>query len=121
VEEIEKLSSKFFFLTFSKHIHCFETGGYDKGIDVWNPSDGAIKTIVDVMPIEIGRTSPHQLAEMISTNNFTELVFFGGFGDAFFTDVWKYKYLSNSWELLGNINVGRKNHLAIPVTGIECP
>jgi hypothetical protein len=93
----------------------------EKGIETFNPFDGAIETLVDEMPMEIGHTTGLQLSKIISTNKNTELVFFGGWSGYYTTDVWKYKYVSNKWELLGNIQISRINHLAIPVIGMKCP
>jgi len=92
-----------------------------KGIDVWNPVDQTSVTIVEEMPMEIGHSNPHQRGKMISINGNTELVFLGGWSDIFITEIWKYKYTKNSWELLGNMQIGRENNLAIQVTGMECP
>jgi len=88
---------------------------------VWNPLDRSITAIVDAMPIEIARGRSLTRAKMVSINKNTELVFFGGFLGDFYTEVWKYKYLNNSWELLGNIQNGRESPLAIPVIGLKCP
>ena len=73
------------------------------------------------MPMEIGHSNGHQRGQMISMNDNTELVFFGGWNDIFITEIWKYKYTKNSWELLGHMQTGRENHLAISVTGFDCP
>jgi len=73
------------------------------------------------MAMEKGHTYSLRRARMISINNNSELVFTGGWSDEFLTEVWKYKYFSKSWELLGNIQIGRENHLFFPVTGMECP
>ncbi len=97
------------------------TGGVGKGIETYNPLDGAIEILVDEMPMEIGQRPALQYSKMISTNKNTELVFFGGWSGYFTTDVWKYKYVSNKWELVGNIQITRTNHLAIPVIGMKCP
>jgi hypothetical protein len=93
----------------------------DRRIDVWNPVDGTITTIVNEMPMEIGHTYPYHKSKLISVNKNTELVFFGGWSDNYITEVWKYKYVGNQWELLGNIQTGREAHIVIPVTGMKCP
>ena len=124
-EQLSKLSNIVFYAANSKRSaksNCkYFTGGQDRGIDIWNPLEGTIKTIVAEMPMEIGQTKPYQRAKIVSTNKNTELIFFGGMSDNLITEVWKYKYVSGQWELLGNIQIGRIGHLAIPVMGMKCP
>jgi hypothetical protein len=88
---------------------------------VWNPVNGHIETIVNEMPIENGKVFSQQRASMLSINGNTELVLFGGWCTNYINEIWKYKYESNSWEFLGNMQVFRANHLVIQVTGLECP
>ena len=83
--------------------------------------DGTITPIVDVMPMENRLGTRQSRAKMVSINKNTELVFLGGWWGDYYTEVWKYKYLINSWELLGNIQYGRESLLAIPVIGLKCP
>ena len=97
------------------------TGGQDRGIETWNPVDGRIEAIVAEMPMESGCTKAYRRAKIISINKNTELVFFGGLSDNLITEVWKYKYASSQWEFLGNIQIGRYGHLAVPVIGMKCP
>ncbi len=88
---------------------------------MWNPVNGHIETIVNEVPMEIGKGSSQRRARMLSINDNTELVLFGGSCTNVMSEIWKYKYQSNSWEFLGNMQALRANHLVVPVTGLECP
>ena len=88
-------------------------------MEVWNPVEGTVEIIVDNLPQQAQYR--YCGAKMISINNNTELVFFGGWSSNYVTQIWKYKYHSNVWELLGNIQQGREDALVFQVKGLDCP
>jgi hypothetical protein len=89
------------------------------GVEVWNIETGTVQTIVNQMPREISYSI--QRGTMISISDNTELVFFGGWAGSFLSEVWKYNYPKNKWEMVGHIQNGRSQHLTIPVKRLECP
>jgi hypothetical protein len=90
-------------------------------MDVWNPEDLTTKTLIAEMPMEIGHSNPHQHSRIITLKDNTELIFFGGWCDTEIKEVWKYKSQSDSWEVLGQMQIMRSKHLVVPVTGMDCP
>ena len=90
-------------------------------MELWNPVDGSVKTIVAQLPQEKATNQPLNVATMISVENNTELVILGGNSAGYLSDVWKYKYLDNSWAKLRNLLSPRFEHVAIIVPGLKCP
>ena len=88
-------------------------------MEIWNPVDGSVKTIVAQLPQEINQ--PLNVATMISVENNTELVILGGYSAGYLSDVWKYKYLDNSWLKLRNLLSPRCEHVAIIMPELKCP
>ncbi len=88
-------------------------------METWNTIEGTIEIIVNNLPQQA--QYKYTGAKMISVNNNTELVFFGGWSSNFVTQIWKYKYRSNTWELLGNLQQGREDALVFQVNGLDCP
>jgi hypothetical protein len=88
-------------------------------MELWNTIDGTLQTIVDSLPQQVQYR--YTGARMISVNKNTELVFFGGWSTNFVTEVWKYKYDSNTWELLGSLQSAREDPLVMQVYGLGCP
>ncbi len=72
--------------------------------------------------LESGCSSPLSRSQIITLNNITELIFFGGYtsGDEI-KYIWKYKIQINSWELLGQMQTPRSDFQVVPVTRTECP
>ena len=89
------------------------TGGLSKGMEIWNSFDGTVKTIINVLPQEVGRANSLDTNMMTSINDNTELVITGGWASVYFSEIWKYTYASNSWQKLGNLQTARNAHLAL--------
>jgi hypothetical protein len=81
-------------------------------MEVWNSFDGTVKTIINVLPQEVGRANPLDTNIMTSINDNTELVITGGWASYFISDIWKYIYVTNIWQKLGNLQIARNGHLA---------
>ncbi len=90
-------------------------------MDVWNPMDMTVNTIIDEMPMESGRSSPLSRSQIITLNNNTELIIFGGSSGGEIKEIWKYKTQNNSWELLGQMQTPRSDFQVVLVTRTECP
>jgi len=102
-------------------IHYF-TGGPSTGLEIWNINTGAVKLVVDKMPLEIITSLPVGGTSLIPINDNTELILMGGWGGAFYgLEVYKYNYPKNIFKYLGNLQMGIQFPLLIPVVGIECP
>ena len=84
-------------------------------MEVWNTFDGTLIIISDVLPQEIGHTSSLDTSVMVSINDNTELVITGGWSNYFISEIWKYTYANNSWQMLGNLQTARSSHLAFLV------
>ncbi len=81
-------------------------------MEIWNSFDGAIESITNVLPQEIGRVNPLDTNIMTSINDYTEVVITGGWADVFISEIWKYTYASKLWLKLGNLQTARNGHQA---------
>ena len=91
-------------------------------MELWNPVDGSVETIVAQLPQEKATNQPLNSARMISVEDNTSLVFFGGkIGNNYSSDVWKYHYSNNYWMKLGNLLSPRCEQVVIMTPGLKCP
>jgi len=74
-------------------------------MEVWNSVDETVKTVTPILPQEIGRSNCLDRSVMTSINDNTQLVITGGWATIFISEVWKYTYASNTWEMIGNLQV----------------
>ena len=81
-------------------------------MEVWNSFNGTVRTVIDVLPQEVGRGLSLDSHVMTSINDYTELVITGGWDNGFVSDIWKFTYASNNWQLLGNLKTARNGHIA---------
>jgi hypothetical protein len=91
-----------------------------KGMEVWNPSDESVTTFHDALPHEqdgLGLDG----SQMISVDDGSELILYGGFAGEYLSDIWKYSVQDDSWAQVGNMTTTRYGHLVIPVTAVKCP
>ncbi len=88
------------------------TGGKSYGMEVWNSVDETVKTVTAILPQEIGRSNCLDTSVMTSINDNTELIITGGWATIFISEVWKYTYASNTWEMIGNLQTARNAHVA---------
>ncbi len=87
-------------------------GGLSTGMEVWNSFDGTVKSIINVLPQEVGRDKSLDRNVMTSINDNTEVVIIGGYAAGFRSEIWKYTYARNSWIKLGNLQTARNGHVA---------
>jgi len=91
-------------------------------MEIWNPVDGSVQTIAALLPQEKINQQPLLAAKMISIENNTEVVFFGGkISNNYISEVWKYTYSNDSWQQLGNLLSPRCQNALIIVPGLKCP
>jgi len=74
-------------------------GGYDKGMELWNPQTGEVELLWDEIPPEVGGSFSLRYAEMIPINNGSELILYGGYDESTTDDIWKYNVETNSWTM----------------------
>jgi len=67
-------------------------------MEVWNSFNGTVRTVIDVLPQEVGRGLSLDSHVMTSINDYTELVITGGWDNGFVSDIWKFTYASNNWQ-----------------------
>lgn len=75
-------------------------GGFDNGMEIWNPRTSEINLLWDEIPPEVGGNEFGLLdAEMLSINSGSELILYGGNpGTSVSNGIWKFKLSDNSWE-----------------------
>lgn len=92
-----------------------------KGLEVFNPRDGTVTVLSEVLPQEEMTDNQLQNAHMMSINGGTELLIYGGY-DGFTTvdDIWKFTLADNKWTKVGQMIVPRDDHFVLEVTGFSC-
>ena len=79
-------------------------------------------TFVSELPQELGKMMGLSDLDIVSINNYSELIFFGGNADAqTITDIWKYKHSDRSWMKVGDLFAVRTDIKALLVPHLECP
>jgi hypothetical protein len=95
-------------------------GGASKGMEFWNPIDGTVEPVSDELPAEEGATQGLSHSQMIPIKDGSEFMFYGGFKGSHHKGIWKYIVATNNWTRVGSTLVARGEHIALPVTGIDC-
>jgi len=72
-------------------------GGFEKGMELWNPKTGEVELLWDVIPPEEGGSYGLEFAEMLPINDGSELILYGGLNGYYKDDIWKYNVETNSW------------------------
>jgi len=74
-------------------------GGYERGMELWNPQTNEVKLLSDVIPPEGGGSYGIRAAEILPINDRSELIFYGGVkeSDSDSDEIWKYTVDTNSW------------------------
>jgi len=72
-------------------------GGFEKGMEVWNPQTREVKLLSDEIPPEGGASYGVRAAEILPINDRTELIFYGGYDRSHNDEIWKYTVDTNSW------------------------
>ncbi len=73
-------------------------GGYQKGMEIWNPQTKTVELLWDVIPPEemglIGLVDSH----MVTLKGGQELLLYGGLQGSYQDGIWQYISASNSWK-----------------------
>ena len=90
-------------------------GVYSTGMEVWNPKDGTVKTLMsDFPPTNYGQGGE----QLISVKDSTELIFYHSHQNS--RGIWKYFVKSNSWSKVGDLIIPRVYFAAVPVYDMSC-
>ncbi len=90
--------------------------GYSAGIEVWNPTDGSVKTLNATFPMS------GKLPSLISVRSQTELILYESCqhtGNP--RGIWKLILATNTWIKIGYMLAARRGSSGLPVEGIFCP
>ena len=93
------------------------------GIEVWDPSTGTVKTLLEKNPFEVG-TAYFYDSQVKIINQGTELILFGGrLANTSKNEIWKYNIASNTWVKLSvSMQKARAGHLVLEMPfGFSCP
>ena len=103
-------------------IFFYFSGFNAKSMEVWNPRDNTIKTLMEVVPPSSGSAYGLPSPQMFSIKEGTELLAFFGFPDlkTAYGEVWKYAVASSTWSKEATLAHGKFRHGAFPVNGISC-
>ena len=91
-----------------------------KGLEIWNPLDGAIKLVSELLPTESENSFGLNHAQLIPINDGTEMVMYGGYQGDYQQEIWKFTVETSSWTKIGNMLVPREEHVVLPVHGVTC-
>ncbi len=72
-------------------------GGYDKGMELWNPRASTVETIFEEIPGEEGELRGLKGSGMVSVEDDSEIILYGGWQGTYLKAVWKYVVSENSW------------------------
>jgi hypothetical protein len=90
-------------------------GAYSGGMEVWNPLDGTVKTLMSDFP---KANYAHGGDQLISVNEGSELIFYYSHESS--RGIWKYFAKNNSWSKVGDLIVPRVDCTAVPVHDMSC-
>ena len=79
-----------------------------------------MEPVFEILPAEEGATIGLTNSQMIPIKEGSEFMFYGGFKGSHHKGIWKYIVATKSWTRVGSTIVARGEHVALPVTGIEC-
>ncbi len=69
--------------TLSHKIPLFRFLFFHSGMEIWNPADRTVSTIVDKMPVEITTAQKMNKFSMIAIKNNTEILTIGGWSNSY--------------------------------------
>ncbi len=74
------------------------------------------------LPIETEKQSPLTFCQLVSINNKTELLLYGGqINDKIFDGIYKFSLVTKIWMKVGKMIFPRAAHTVTPVQGLTCP
>jgi len=72
-------------------------GGYEKGMELWNPQTREVELVWDEIPPEVGDLFGLAYSKIIPINDGSELILYGGEARSQSDEIWKYTMETNSW------------------------
>ena len=102
------------------------SGTSDYGLDLVDikPSGSfnSWSKISDRLPEEIGKSNGLAFSQLLTVNNGTELLLYGGqIGNQIFDGIYKFYFASKTWLQVGKMKFPRSAHVVIPVHNLSCP
>ena len=65
-------------------------------MEAWNPDDGTVQTLSDVLPPEEGKSSGLETSQLIAINDGSELLLFNTYAEG---GIWKFSMLEKSTKV----------------------
>ena len=92
-----------------------------RGMEAWNPADGSVQILSEVLPPEEGKFSGLETSQLVSINGGSDLLLFGGWAFNAYAEggIWKFSTAGKTWTRLGDMLAQRAAHFVIN-TDIEC-
>lgn len=91
-----------------------------KGLEIWSPTDGIVKLVSEILPTETSQSLSLNHGQLVPINNGREVLLYGGYQGSFQSDIWKFSEKDSSWTKVGNMLVGREEHVVLPVADVQC-
>ena len=89
-------------------------------MEIWNPTDGAVKLVSDLLPNETNRSLGLNHAQLVPIGGGTELLLYGGYQGSYQGDIWRFMEASSTWEKLGTLLQPREEHAVLAVNEVKC-
>jgi hypothetical protein len=100
-------------------------GSSKKGVDLVNiPKTGlpSLEELDSKLPMEVEFNAALSFGRLVSVNNKTELLLYGGqINDKIFDGIYKFSPVTKLWMKVGKMIFPRAAHTVTPVQGITCP
>lgn len=91
-----------------------------KGLEIWSPTDRTVKLVSEVLPTETSKSFGLNHAQLVSINDGKELLLYGGFQGSYQGEIWKFTEKDSSWIKVGDLLLGREEHVVLPVVAVDC-
>jgi hypothetical protein len=73
-------------------------GGFQRGMEIWNPRFKTVELLWDVIPPEEGGTQGLAASAMVVLKYGKEILLYGGNQGSYQDSIWKYMSADNTWE-----------------------
>ena len=91
-----------------------------KGMDIWNPIDGTVELVTELLPTETENSLGLNHAQLLPINGGSEIILYGGFQGEYQQEIWKYTAGNSTWSKIGSMISPREEQVVLPVHGIRC-
>jgi hypothetical protein len=102
-----------------QRVVAIASGGSSGGMEIWNPADGAVKTLSSTFPPASGH---NQTPQMLSILNGKSLIFYENWHHHIDQNkgIYRYSVETNTWIKIGEMLASRDDFVALPVNGLKC-